>query len=119
MVNNAQGDLPLPAPGNNKRTASEFLPRFFRTQANNKFLQATLDQLIQPGVAEKINGYYGRRNAKAYKSSDNYISDVSSERENRQLEPSVVIKDDLDNVTFYKDYNDFVNQLEYFGSNTV
>ena len=117
MANNTQGDLPLPTPGNNKRTASEFLPRFFRTQANNKFLQATLDQLIQPGVAEKINGYFGRRNAKAFKSSDNYISDISNDREYRQLEPSVVIKDDLDNVTFYKDYNDYINQLEYFGSN--
>ena len=59
MAKNDQNESALPVPGqNNKITASDFLPKFFRTQANKKFLQGTRDQLIQPGVAEKINGYY-------------------------------------------------------------
>lgn len=119
MAKNDQNESALPVPGqNNKITASDFLPRFFRTQANKKFLQGTLDQLIQPGVAEKINGYYGRKTAKAYKSSDNYIDDVTQNRTNYQLEPATVIKDANDNVTFYKDYNDYIGQLGVFGANT-
>ena len=120
MAKNDQNESALPVPGqNNKITASDFLPKFFRTQANKKFLQGTLDQLIQPGVAEKINGYYGRKTAKAYKTSDNYISDVSNDRQFYQLEPATVIKDIYDNVTFYKDYNDYIGQLGVFGANTT
>ena len=118
MANNNQTENALPIPGNNTRTVSDLLPRYFRTEANKKFLQATLDQLVQPGVAEKISGYFGRKNAKAFLASDNYIGDVSKSRESYQLEPAVVIKDKLDNVEFYKDYNDYVNQLKIFGGNT-
>jgi len=120
MAKNDQNESALPVPGqNNKITASDFLPKFFRTQANKKFLQGTLDQLIQPGVAEKVNGYYGRTTAKAYKATDNYIDDVTSDRTNYQLEPATVIKDVYDNVTFYKDYNDYIGQLNVFGANTA
>jgi len=120
MAKNDQTESALPVPGqNNKITSSDFLPKFFRTQANKKFLQGTLDQLIQPGVAEKINGYYGRTTAKAYKTTDNYVDDVTSDRTNYQLEPATVIKDNYDNVTFYKDYNDYMGQLGVFGANTA
>ena len=119
MAKNDQNESALPVPGqNNKITASDFLPKFFRTQANKKFLQGTLDQLIQPGVAEKINGYYGRTTAKAYKTTDNYVGDVTTDRTNYQLEPAAVIKDNYDNVTFYKDYNDYIGQLGVFGAIT-
>jgi hypothetical protein len=111
---NDQNEQALPADGNNKRKSESFLPRFFRTSPNKKFLNSTLDQLIQPGVVEKLNGYVGRETAKAYTATDNYIGDVSADRFNYQLEPAAVIKDNLDNVTFYKDYNDFVNQLNNF-----
>ena len=119
MSNNNQNDINLPTPGNNSRKSSRLLPRFFRTTANVNFLQATLDQLIQPGVAEKLSGYMGRKTAKAFApTQDNYIGDFTKERENYQFEPSVVIKDDLDNVNFYGDYNDYINQLTTFDSDT-
>ena len=117
MAKNTQNEFGLPVPGDNKRTAASLLPRFFRTEANQKFLQATLDQLIQPGVAEKLNGYFGRRNSKSFTSTDTYIPDVSSNRQNYQLEPALVIKDNLNNVTFYKDYNDYINQIKNLGGN--
>ena len=44
---------------NYKRKVKNHLPKYFRTEFNNKFLNATLDRLLQPGVAEKISGYYG------------------------------------------------------------
>ena len=119
MSNNNQNDFELPTPGNNRRKSSKLLPRFFRTTANVNFLQATVDQLIQPGVAEKLSGYMGRKTAKAYApAQDNYIGDFSKEREQYQFEPSVVIKDDLNNVNFYGDYNDYINQLKTFDSDT-
>ena len=111
---NDQIEPALPADGTNKRSSESFLPRFFRTTPNKKFLNSTLDQLIQPGVVEKLNGYIGRETARAFTASDNYIGDVSDDRFNYQLEPAAVIKDNLDNVTFYKDYNDFINQLNNF-----
>ncbi len=114
---NDQNEYPLPADGDNNRKSESLLPRYFRTEANKKFLQATLDQLTQPGVAEKLNGYYGRQISKAYKASDNYVGDVSTQRENFQFEPATLIKDNLDNVTFYKDYNDYLNQIKSFGGN--
>tara|TARA_B110000090_G_scaffold78344_1_gene89240 strand:+ start:4696 stop:19641 length:14946 start_codon:yes stop_codon:yes gene_type:complete len=109
-----QNEQALPADGNDSRKSEAFLPRFFRTTPNKKFLNSTLDQLIQPGIVEKLNGYVGRETAKAYVASDNYIGDVSDNRFNYQLEPTAVIEDNLGNVNFYKDYNDFVNQLNNF-----
>ena len=115
MAKNEQNEAAVGNDG--KRRTSELLPQFFRTTANNKFLQSTLDQLTQPGVAEKIDGYLGRKTSKAYRPSDSYVGDVSNNREHYQLEPSAVIKDELGNVDFYKDYNDYINQISAFGGN--
>jgi hypothetical protein len=115
--NNEQNEYPLPADGKNERKSESLLPRYFRTEVNKKFLQSTLDQLVQPGVAEKLNGYYGRKISKAYKADDNYVGDISKAREDYQFEPATIIKDELDNVIFYKDYNDYINQIKNFGGN--
>ena len=87
--NNDQSDQPLPGGNENrKRESASHLPRYYRTPANKKFLASTMDQLIQPGVVEKLNGYVGRKTAKAFSSKDNYVPEVSSDRENYQLEPA-------------------------------
>ena len=115
-----QNEFPINPDGENeKRTSLTHLPRYFRTTPNKKFLSSTVDQLIQPGVVEKLNSYYGRKNAKAFDAEDNYVGDVSKQREDYQLEPAVVLKDDVDNVTFYKDYNDYINQLRSFGNRNL
>ena len=116
---NNQNENPLPTGKNGEtRKASQFLPRYFRTVANEKFVSSTLDQLISSGTVEKINGYIGRRDAKAFQSTDSYINDVSDLRQNYQLEPALVIDDNIGNTKFYKDYQDFVNQTKVFGGNT-
>ena len=102
--------------GNN--SSSNFLPKFFQTDANKKFLQATIDQLIQPGTVKKVNGYIGQQNAKASTGDDIFISAPSAIRQNYQLEPSMVVTDDLGNTTFFKDYQDYINQISVFGGNT-
>lgn len=106
--------------GNNaNRTSVDLLPKYFRTQPNKKFLNSTLDQLISEGNVEKLNVFIGRKNTPAYNSTDSYLSDVSGERSFYQLEPAVISKDNLDNITFFKDYNDYVNQLSVFAGKSI
>ena len=115
----AQDESPIPANGNSKRKTVDLLPRYFRSTANKKFLSSTLDQLMQPGVVEKVDGFIGRRDAKAFKASDNYVSDVTSTRENYQLEPVAIVSDSLDNVSFYRDYRDYVNASKIRNANNT
>jgi len=115
---NDQNDFPLPAGKSADRKASNFLPRYFRTPTNKKFLQSTIDQQINEGVVEKLNSFVGRRSAKARIPDDTYLGDVSADRENYQFEPAVVYKDELNNLEFYADYNDYIGQLSNFGSTT-
>jgi hypothetical protein len=89
----------------------------FKTEKNKKFLQSTIDQMVRPGLVRKINGFIGRKNAKATRNSDIYISAPEKLRERYQLEPAISITDDYNNVTFYKDYIDYINQIKVFGGN--
>jgi hypothetical protein len=103
-------------PNASNNISSTFLPRIYATDFNKKFLQATMDQLIKPGTVKKVNGYIGRRNAKATSGEDIFVSATDTVRQNYQLEPGLVIKDTLNNTTLFKDYIDYINQLDVFGS---
>ena len=105
-------------PTANNSKASNFLPRFYRTDANKKFLQATIDQLIQPGTVKKVNGYVGRQNSKSTNGQDIFVAAADVARQNYQLEPGLTVKDKLGNNIFFKDYLDYINQLSVFGANT-
>ncbi len=104
-------------PTGSKTSSSDLLPRYFRTDSNKKFLQATVDQLIQPGTVKKINGYVGRQNSKSTTSKDIFIAAADDSRQNYQLEPGLLVKDELENTTFFKDYQDYINQIKVFGGN--
>ena len=110
MVNNPTGNTGLTA---------NLLPDFYQTPANKKFLQATLDQLYQPGSVNKISGYIGKENSKASTGKDIFISAADANRQHYQLEPGATVTDSLGNITFFKDYLDFINQLNVFGANTT
>ena len=93
-----------------------FLPEIFRTDANKKFLAATVDQLISEPNFKKVNGYIGRRVTPTFKPSDNYIGEPSTSRQNYQLEPCVVVKDVYANsVDFFSSYPDLLQKIEYYG----
>lgn len=113
-----QNEPKLPLSNKEKRATADLLPRFYRTDSNKKFLQATLDQLVQPGTVKKINGFIGRQNAKAVSTSDIFLKAADTTRQNYQLEPAAVIQDYLGNVNFYKDYIDHINHIDVFGGNT-
>lgn len=97
--------------------SASFLPRFYRTDANKKFLQATVNQLVQPGTVQKVSGYVGRQNAKATTADDVFVAAADSTRQHYQLEPGFAVKDSLNNTTFFKDYQDYINQINVFGGN--
>ena len=115
--NDDQNEYPVPGSSDAKRTSASLLPRYFRTNTNKKFLGSTVDQLTNPGVVEKINGFVGSRTAKAVTINDSYISDINANRENYQLEPYAIVEDNLGNVEFDADYLDILGQITAFGGN--
>ena len=104
--------------GNNNYSMVDLLPKYYRSEDNRKFIQATIDQLSQKGTAKKITGFIGKQNAKSADGNDIYITAPSTARQNYQLEPSIVVNDSVGNVEFFKDYQDYINQLQIFGANT-
>ena len=111
----AQDESGIPVGKNNQRRSADLLPRYFRTVANKKFLSSTLDQMVQPGAIEKVDGFVGRKDAKAFKTTDNYVSEISRDRDEYQLEPVAVVDDNLGNTNFYRDYRDYYNALKIRG----
>ena len=116
MAYNDQNEYPV---GDDKNKSDKFIPRYFRTLPNKKFLESTLDQIIQPGTAEKLNSYYGDITAKGYTATDTYIQENNKLRNDYQFTPATVVEDELDNVLFYKDYIDYINQVNNLKGTTA
>ena len=110
-----ESGIPVNESDKRRRKSADLLPRYYRTVANKKFLSSTLDQLVQPGSVEKVDGFVGRKDAKAFKASDNYVSEIALDRDQYQLEPVAVINDNVGNNIFYKDYRDLYNSLKIRG----
>ena len=119
MATESQNEPSLPISKNEKRSSSDLLPRFYRSDSNKKFLKSTVDQLIQPGTVKKINGYIGRQSSKSATASDLFLTAADKERQDYQLEPASVIQDYLGNTLFYKDYVDHINHIDVFGGNVA
>ena len=94
----------------------QFLPEIFRTDTNRKFLNATTDQLVSEPDFSKVDGYIGRKLAPSFKTTDSYITEPSKQRQDYQLEPSVVIKDpDTNKLLFATTYTDLINKINFYG----
>ena len=96
-----------------------FLPEVFRSPTNQRFLGATLDHLYQPDDNQPINGYIGRTFSPTYKVDDNYLSEITAERKNYQLEASVTVTDKNRNVLFNSGYVDLLNAIRSYGGITT
>ena len=92
-----------------------FLPTIFRSDTNDKFLSATMDQLVSEPNLTKLYGYIGRKFAPTYKSGDSYITENTADRQNYQLEPSIVVRNASDEITFFASYNDLLNKIKHYG----
>lgn len=88
-----------------------FLPEVFKTPTNQRFLGATVDQLIGDATNQSVNGYIGRTFSPTYKLGDNYVPELTKSRKNYQFEPSVVVKDTAGDVTFNAGYADLLRSI--------
>ena len=112
--------------GTTIRRSVAHLPAFYRTDSNERFLSSTLDQLIQPGQLERLDGFVGREYAYTRNTAkDKYLTGTSTDRKNYQLEPAVTYTDrdtssvnPEDQVKFTGTYDDYINQIKYFGGLT-
>lgn len=95
-----------------------FLPAQFQSETNKKFLNATLDQLVTESNLKPISGYIGRKFSPGDKDINSFIREPSQSRANYQLEPGIVVKDNLnDQVVFKTTYPEFLQKLNYFNAN--
>ena len=95
------------------RKSSQLLPTVFQTTKNKKFLNATVDQLISEPNLQRISSYIGRKFAPNFSVGDGYISEISTDRQNYQLEPAVVYRAPNKQIESLTGYVDFVNYLKY------
>ena len=98
------------------RTIS-LLPAIFRTDANRKFLNATLDQLLTDPKFKNINGYIGRKTTLAYKNTDSYVLESTVDGQNYQFEPSLYVADEETPIT--ANYLDLLSAMQFYGGTAV
>jgi len=97
------------------RKSKNLLPNVFRTSANEKFLNATVDQLVSEPKLKDLYGYIGRTFAPTFKKGDSYVTEDSARRQNYQLEPSTIVTNDDGDSVFFSSYLDFLDKIKYYG----
>ena len=102
-----------------KRYPIELLPGYLQTDALKKVFNATVNHLFQPESVEFLDGYVGHIPPWYNSSTDFYIPEPDSNRENYQLDPTVVSNPynnpELTNAMFYED---LIGQLAFQGALT-
>ena len=97
-----------------------FLPSVFQTETNDKFLSATLDQLVTEPNLVPINGYVGRKFTPGWTGIESYLREPTAARSDYQLEPTTVVKNQTDqSVEFYNTYPELLQKIQYFGGNVA
>lgn len=97
------------------RRSLDFLPNVFRTDINDKFLNATLDQLISEPNLRRVDGYVGRRFSPVSGKNDSFIQEISKSRQDYQLEPATVFVDKDGKIKFSSSYNDLLQRISSVG----
>ena len=100
------------------RRSLDLLPSVFQTYTNKRFLNATLDQLIQEPRLRRFSSYVGRaEGSKVYQPGDPYINENDSFAQHYQLEPSLAVRDrtkiedDQFKITNVYNYLDMLNKV--------
>ena len=55
------------------RKSTNLLPSIFQTKANEKYLNATLDQLISEPNNTQLNQFIGRKTGGSFQKNDSYV----------------------------------------------
>jgi hypothetical protein len=102
----------------------DFLPKVFQTNTNRRFLNATLDQLLQEPDLGRVYGYIGRQDlSPSYQQGDAYVQESDSYSQHYQLEPGLVINKRIFNTNNFKtdnayNYVDLLNAITQEGGIT-
>jgi hypothetical protein len=78
-----------------------------------------MDQLVSEPDLQTLYGYIGRKFSPTFVNSDSYVIEPSADRQNYQLEPSIVIRDEQKNITFFASYLDLLAKIRYYGGITT
>ena len=97
------------------RRSLDFLPSVFRTDVNDKFLHATVDQLISEPELRRLDGYVGRRFSPVAGPTDSFINELSDIRQDYQLEPHTTFVGNDGKVKFAAGYVDLLRRIEALG----
>jgi len=95
------------------------LPEIFRTNPNEKFINATIEQLTNEPNLKRVNGYIGKKFTIVNQPGDNYIDESTNDRDKYQLEPAVVVPDVDGKPQFTGHYVDLLNKLRFYGADTT
>ena len=98
----------------NKISAVNLLPEYLKTSRNRKFLTSTIDQLIQKPKLKSVDGYIGSDKTPTFKSGDVYLPTGNP----YQLDPALILRDKIGNVTDTQGYDDFINEIAAKGGFT-
>ena len=101
------------------RKSSVLLPSIFQTPKNEKFLNATMDQLISEPNLQRFNSFVGRKFAPNFTVGDGYIKEDTVERQDYQLEPAVVYRNASKQIESITSYVDLIYSLKYNNVDTT
>ena len=94
--------------------AIEFLPELFQTPKLKNFFDGTVQQVFSKPNSEKTTEFIGRKFGSYYRPlKDNYKVEINKNRNDYQLETSIVIKNSdsllIEDAVFYNELLDFVS----------
>lgn len=93
-----------------KKTVN-FLPPYFRTIPNKRFLNSTLDRLMSSAQLESFDGYIGRKFNNGTLLPGGYIQESTPLRDSYQLEPNFIVSDNNDTVQSVISFEDILNTI--------
>lgn len=89
-----------------------FLPEYFRTTPNARFIGSTLDRLVSSAQVKRFDGYVGRQYAGGQKLPGAYIQEDTAIRTDYQLESNFVLRDQTtNNVNAAIGFKDLLNSI--------
>jgi len=86
-----------------------FLPPYLQTSANKKFLSGTLDLLTNQPKLSRFDGYVGRQWLNGKLQNGSYLLESTAPRQNYQLEPAFVTRDEKNNISGTSNFIDLLN----------
>lgn len=104
---------------NSRIRTINLLPDIFQTPVNAEFLSATLDQISNPPITNKIQGYIGNKFGNGVDATDFYVTEPNKIRTDYQLEPGVVfLKDGESKAKDFISYPGITDALKLEGAYT-